>query len=250
MHIRIFTTTLAFTFLMSLSAWRCQPASAEGLFQRTTGIRTPEPIRKIAPNGLKVFKGEQSTSSLMVVSPPRIDSSGRVWSGTGNTGQSAQVVGTASIKRNTKGEAYWTSNYRDIYGTAQPVRAPQYDRAASKPELLGREASGNIELSNRVTTRKMPTPPSQGSQNFPNQNGLTQKQQEQALIFNSIGQLVQGISQAAEQNRRQNLQQGNLGQPTGGGQQQWGQPQYRQPEYRTYPAQQYQSQPQPRYYRP
>lgn len=222
---RFLKPVVLFSLLAGCVVLSCQPASAQGWLQKSTGIRTPEPIRKIAPNGISKRRVEESTSHLQVYTPGHIDSNGNVWSGTSNSGGTNVIVGKATIVPTPSGQAYWT------YGNYPRVRAPQYDRRTSKPELLGREAPGNIELDNRVTRRKTPNSQSQGSQNIPNQNGMSQKQKDQVLLLNSIGQLVQGISDAAQQNQNQNQnqQQRQWGQPSMGGQQQWGQPNQPQP---------------------
>ena len=104
-----------------------------GWFSDATGISTPDPIRKIAPNGLSTGHGGETHSNLMVVTPPWIDTHGNIYGGSGNTGGSNGRVGRAKLQFTSSGKAYWVSDYRDGYGRVQsPVKAhSQYDRQAT-----------------------------------------------------------------------------------------------------------------------
>lgn len=194
MQARIFSISIRSALLLGIAAFGCESAAAQGWLQKSTGIKTPDPIRKIAPKGLSIGKGQESTSGLTVLTPASIDSKGNVWSGSGRSDNSQSIVAKAVIKHDSSGRAYWTAT--GSYSHLQPVRAPQYDRAQAKPK-----PQGNIEFDNQVQSRKIPNSKPSGSNPIKPQNGLTQQQQEQALIINSIGQLLEGISQAAEQNR-------------------------------------------------
>ena len=96
------------------------PLSGEsrGWFKDLTGVSTPEPIRKIAPNGISMRMPEQ-TSGISVHSPPYIDANGIVWSGTSRSDQSRSRVGQAT-KRWIGNKQYWVSNYRNSTDRVKP----------------------------------------------------------------------------------------------------------------------------------
>jgi hypothetical protein len=176
--------------VVAFSAFWSGSSHAQGWLQKATGVKTPDPIRKIAPNGLSIGKGQESTSGTMEYIPPRIDSNGDVWSGTGNSNHSQTKIGKARPVLDSNGRAYWR------YENLTPVRAPKYDRLASN-----KNTQGSIEFDNQVQKKKLPTKKPAVSQNGPPQGGLTKQQQEQAALANAIGQLLQGISESSQQNR-------------------------------------------------
>src|SRR5690606_8618303 len=50
--------------------------ASRGWFSDATGFQTPDPIRKIAPNGISIGRREPSGSSIAVMTPPSIDRHG------------------------------------------------------------------------------------------------------------------------------------------------------------------------------
>ena len=99
-------------------------ASRGGLFSGTPVDNTP-----LDPDTWRPGSGgqEDSGSSVQVVTSPSIDNNGNVWSGSGSSGGGNRIVGKATLKRDSSGRAYWVSNYSNIYGRPQPVRATKYD---------------------------------------------------------------------------------------------------------------------------
>src|SRR5205085_2769670 len=86
----------------------------------------------------------ESMSQTAVVTPPSIDGNGVVYSGSGAGGDVGTPVGRATIQFNQQGLAFWVANYSNVYGSAEPVRAPQYDRPAGNMNLGGpRPGTGN-----------------------------------------------------------------------------------------------------------
>ena len=134
-----FFNVLSLTILIFLVSDAPQ-VRAQGWFQKATGLKTPDPIRKIAPNGISISpKASQNHSTLSVISPPYIDVNGNVYAGSGNANPSRRLVGRANVYyrqangtwstfTTTSGEAFYRSSYRDRYGTPIARRAPQHDR--------------------------------------------------------------------------------------------------------------------------
>lgn len=81
-------------------------------------------FRRSKPAGWLLVPYPQ-TSTIQVVTPPFIDAQGMVWTGSGSGGSAGSRVGPASVIRNSSGELWWVSNYRNIYGAMQPRRIPQ-----------------------------------------------------------------------------------------------------------------------------
>ena len=189
-----FARVISVTLFMGIAAFGCNTASAQGWFKKATGVKTPDPIRKIAPDGLSNRRGPESGSKLAVEPDVRTYN--------GNPGKGRNGSGTSG-----------SSTVR----TNENRRPPQSNRPVER-----QNSNGDILFDDRVQTKKMPNSRPSGSKPAVPQSGLTQQQQEQALIANSIGQLIQGISQAAEQNRQQqNSQSAPWGQQNNQEQQQW-----------------------------
>lgn len=95
------------------------PQAEAGWFESLTGVKTPKPIRQIAPNGVSMRGRPAPTSSFPAMSDPYIDSQGNVYGRSTNTNQ--RVVGKATLTRDQRGDAWWQQ------GSLTPVRAPQFD---------------------------------------------------------------------------------------------------------------------------
>lgn len=80
--------------------------------------------------GVVIFpKHEESTSSLQFVTGPFIDANGNIHSGSGSGGGGGSIVGRATLQYNDRGQAFWVSNYGNIYGRVQsPIRAMRQDK--------------------------------------------------------------------------------------------------------------------------
>ena len=116
-------TYRVFTLLALLVV--CESAMAQGWLNRASGGRltTPEPIRKIAPNGLSVGRGGDNTSSLAVVSHYiRNDGMVMYGSNSGNVGPTGRYAKVEHIQ----GLAY----YVEPGASNSPLRAPSRDKAA------------------------------------------------------------------------------------------------------------------------
>ena len=72
---------------------------------------------------------KETYSDLPVITPPRIDRNGNVWSGSSRG--PARIIGKATLRHDSRGRAYWVSSYRNSYGRVKsPVRAHgKYDKA-------------------------------------------------------------------------------------------------------------------------
>ncbi len=99
---RLLSTTLI--ALVSMTAL-AQSAQA-GWFEKATGIRTPEPIRKIAPNGISYTPPKQAESYFYVHTDPYITADGKAYGGTSNSGQKPAYLGRAS-KIQSGNMLYW-----------------------------------------------------------------------------------------------------------------------------------------------
>jgi hypothetical protein len=167
-----------FALVLALTPICTKPCSAQGWFQKATGVRTPEPIRQIAPNGIE-FRPKQSYSY-----------------------------------------------FNDPIVTQQPERLGK-----PKPGI----PTGKIEFDNTVQKKKWPgSNTKQGpmpGQGFP--NTFQTYPSKEAQIINSVGQLIQGIGQVAQQSQQQRQWGGWAPngqpqyQPYGG----YSQPQYQQPNW-------------------
>jgi hypothetical protein len=81
-------------------------------------------------NGVILLPPEKdSYSDLPVVTPPRIDRDGNIWSGSSRGPE--RIIGKATLKHDSQGRAYWVSSYRNSNGRVKsPVRAQsKYDKA-------------------------------------------------------------------------------------------------------------------------
>jgi len=100
---------------------------SRGWFQSATGVRTPEPIRKIAPKGISVGGRKDSGSGLAVYTPGYIRSDGVVVGARSNTAQPVRTWRARITHRN--GYAYWYDPRGEVRGLK---RAPsRYDQRSS-----------------------------------------------------------------------------------------------------------------------
>lgn len=126
------TALFALTLVISLSLATTAQAG-RGWLENISGghLSTPEPIRKIAHNGISMRRKE-TRSYLPAESKPYIDAKGNVWSGTAHSGQKPSYKGHAEPTP-IGDNLYWTTNYSDPYGKPAPrfirnltTRNPQY----------------------------------------------------------------------------------------------------------------------------
>jgi hypothetical protein len=115
--------------------------ASRGWFSDATGFETPDPIRKIAPNGISIGGRQPNGSSISVMTPPSIDRHGNIRRGSSSGGDGGDIVGKAQLQYSSSGAAYWVSNYSNYNGRVQsPVRADaRYDRKTGSSE-----GSGNV----------------------------------------------------------------------------------------------------------
>ncbi|MEQ8787450.1 MAG: hypothetical protein RIC55_14195 [Pirellulaceae bacterium] len=111
-----------------------------GWFEDATGVSTPEPIRKIAPNGIRFPRGGQSTSRFGTMSHSYfIADDGSIYSRThydgGSSSNWSKTSDRAALKYNSQGHAYWVFRSADN----SPRRVQRYD----KPRV--RQVGGNYQ---------------------------------------------------------------------------------------------------------
>ena len=113
----------------AVAALFCQTATVEaGWFKDLTGVSTPEPIRRIAPNGLSFRPKESGGYKLPMESKPYIDSDGNAWSGTRHSGENPANWGPAR-EVVINGSRYWVhGNTKRYIGPAQQYQQQNYLR--------------------------------------------------------------------------------------------------------------------------
>ena len=133
-----------------------------GWLEKATGgkVSTPEPIRKIAPNGIRLGRiPQESPSYIAVITPAFIDNQGRIWSGSSRGGSRGHVMRQAKIQHNGAGQAYWV----DPKGKVKSRHAPQHDLRVTyrlninpntgvvyQTKYLGSKQVGNRKVGNAV----------------------------------------------------------------------------------------------------
>ena len=112
-----------------------RPSQSKGWVQDSTRITTPKPIQSLDPSRVWPRPDEGGYTGMWDIEsrggnpqPPFIDANGNVWSGSGVHGQQGQLVGRAQLSYNAHGQAFWSSSFRNQWGSASAVRAPGHDR--------------------------------------------------------------------------------------------------------------------------
>lgn len=131
--LRLHKLVLVLTAVVALNALLDGEVSAQGIGYITNPGKLIDDARKRIGDGSKGpiirHMPDEPTSGVAVLSPPSIDSRGRIWSGSSSGGSAGNVVGQASLRHNSSGQAWWVSSYSNRYGRVQPRRAPAYDRS-------------------------------------------------------------------------------------------------------------------------